>query len=320
MRSHRIPKASLGLLLGLTVLSLSRAGQTADWLRGAARAQEPATTERAVANPLADLNKSFRAAYSRARAEVLRQGGPVILTSGDNIILLRGGKRTEARVVPEKYHTLKAVAHVPLTVYVLLAPFGEGDISEPRLTSIREYRGRLDGACKALEGRLPEADLGRQRQIISAAREFLDGVLQRKAFKNDELVAFTRKTGPPVLANAAEAARVEIDGLHKQVMAWKADMTPEEWGRLRVVVCGSKMPRKGNLDTQYFAKLLGEPGECSRIVYAEGVAEEGRAMNLLGTFTIDTEIGSAFFDDKTRMHRDLLEDGAAEYLKTFKFE
>ncbi len=38
-------------------------------------------------------------------------------------------------------------------------------------------------------------------------------------------------------------------------------------------------------------------------------------MNLLGTNLLDTRIGADFFDDALHMHRDLLADAAAEYVK-----
>ena len=73
--------------------------------------------------------------------------------------------------------------------------------------------------------------------------------------------------------------------------------------------------------------MLGPPSHGRALVVAvpaapaaEGLFEESRALNLLGTYSLDTDIGFAFFDDKKRMHRDLLEDGAAEYLKTMKIE
>jgi hypothetical protein len=43
--------------------------------------------------------------------------------------------------------------------------------------------------------------------------------------------------------------------------------------------------------------------------------DEKRALNLLGTHLVDTGIGTYFFDDAERMHRDLLADAAREYLK-----
>src|SRR5262249_60151660 len=84
---------------------------------GAVRADDPAQ------EPLVDLNHTFRAAYARARQETLARTGPVIVVEGDNLVLLRQGKRTEVKFMPERYHTLKTVAHVPLALYALLAPF-----------------------------------------------------------------------------------------------------------------------------------------------------------------------------------------------------
>jgi hypothetical protein len=316
MHLYRWSRAALGLLLGGAALALALS--TSGRPPAAAQAPAPAKAD-AAAYPLAELNKSFRAAYARARQQVLDQAGPIILAEGDSLVLRRGGKRSEVRYVPAVYHTLKAVSHIPLAIYSLLFLYGEGPLSEQHLADLRDYRRRIDGAGKELEGHLPEACLARQRQIITASQQFLDGVLKAKRVTNAELLAFTRRLGPLLLADIEDAARAELDAMHRQVMRWKAEMTPEEWKRLHVVVMGSAMPRKGNLSVQYFARLLREPGEGPRIVYAESLSDEGRAMRLLGTRLFDTDIGVAFFGDKHRMHRDLLEDAAEEYLAQMDF-
>jgi hypothetical protein len=77
---------------------------------------------------------------------------------------------------------------------------------------------------------------------------------------------------------------------------------------------GPQLPRKDNLAVQYFARLLGEPGEGRRIVYAESLFDEPEALDLLATHLVDTQVGLDFFDDPMRMHRDLLGDAAREYL------
>ena len=51
---------------------------------------------------------------------------------------------------------------------------------------------------------------------------------------------------------------------------------------------------------QYFAWLLGTPGEGERIIYAEGLADESAALDLLATHRVDTGIGHDFFDDSMR--------------------
>lgn len=124
-----------------------------------------------------------------------------------------------------------------------------------------------------------------------------------------------RVQGPAVMDLAGEASRLQIDALHACVAEWRKGMSAEEKQRLRVVVCGSTMPRRDHSAVQYFAKLLNQQGEGPRLLYAENLFDENRAVNLLGTTVIDREIGIAFFDDAARMFRDLLGDAVREHLK-----
>jgi hypothetical protein len=281
-------------------------GQTA---RKAAGGAQPAA-ERGE-DPLVDLNQDFRDAYARSRRALLDRAGPVILVEGDSLVLLHHGNRREAKVIPDVYHTLKAVSHVPLAVYVILVPFQDAPLDGECLAGLRDYRKRVVQAEAALQGHgLSEEALQRQRRILATSVRSLDAALAKKRVTALELENFTRGLGRDLLANAADAARAELDALDKQVRAWRATLPAEAWKQLHVVVMGSALPRRGNLATQYFARLLGEKGEGRRIVYAESTFEEARALNLLGTNLLDTRIGSAFFDDAERMHRDLLSDAA----------
>jgi hypothetical protein len=79
---------------------------------------------------------------------------------------------------------------------------------------------------------------------------------------------------------------------------------------------GMHTPRVGNLAMQYFRHILGPDVDDKRLVYAEGAREEERALQTLGTVLLDTGVGEAFFDDPSRMLRDLLADAAEAYLKT----
>jgi hypothetical protein len=280
------------------------------------RGDEP---EKRAAYSLGTLNDMFRNAYASSRKAVLASAGPVILVEGDNLVLVRDGKRTEARVIPEAYHALKAVSHVPLAAYVLLHPAGEvlNDETKSALRALRQQAAWAQERLKT-EG-VPETALGHQKEILSPALDFIDKHLKAGTVKPAELTAFARSMGPLLLWNAEEAARLELQGLDRQVHAWQTELPENDWRRLRVVVMGSALPRKGNLAVQYFAKLFNQRGESDRLVYTESVFDEGRALNILGTHLLDTAIGEAFFNDPTRMHRDLLADAAEVQLGTMSF-
>jgi hypothetical protein len=279
------------------------------------------TTEQPTepANPLLEVNKAFRAAYAAARKDVLARIGPVILVSGDDIVLIRDGRRTEAKVVPAIYHTLKTLSHIPLAIYAMTAPATDTPLDDAKRAGLRQYREKLPGLEKCLaECGLSDAALQTQQKLIAAAGAFLDGALENGTVTKDDLLTYVRKQTPLILDNVKGSARAQLDGLNRQVQAWKSELTPTEWKTLRVVIEGSAMPRKGNLAVQYFSRLLAEPGEGLRIVYAESLFDETRALNLLGTNLLDSEIASAFFADPRHMHRDLLADAAAEYLNEIK--
>jgi hypothetical protein len=276
----------------------------------------PAVQPATAADPLMKLNDAFRVAYHQAKEEMLARRGPVILAVGDNLVLRRGGRRQEVPYTPAVYHVLKSVSHIPLALDVILTPHaGESTLNDAAVAELREYRDTLAAAEPSLVtlGLEPES-LDRSRKIFAECRTFLDSVVQSRRCPREQRVAFARRMTPLVMKNVGEAARAELDAMHSQVCAWRAEMTPEEWKDLSVVILGSALPRKQSLTVQYFARLLGEPGEGPRITFAESIRDEPRALDLMATRAVDTGIGVDFFNDPTRMHRDLLSDAARDYL------
>lgn len=116
------------------------------------------------------------------------------------------------------------------------------------------------------------------------------------------------------MENVTEATRAQLDATHTQVSAWRRDLSSQEWNQLHVLIIGPHMPREDLVVTQYFLRLLHEPREGHRVVYAESLWEEPKAIDLLGTHLLDGSVGEAFFGDYIRMHRDLLGDAAKQYL------
>jgi hypothetical protein len=280
------------------------------------QATSPTPRAEPAGDPLVTLNESFRAVYRHTKDEVLAHGGPVILTVGDSLVLRRGGVRQQVPYTPAVYHVLKGVAHVPLALDVLVAPHaGVAVLDDSVLAELRDLRRLMEAAEPALDGRgLDPEQLDRARHIYAESRAFLDQVIQARCCPRDGRVAFARRMHPLIVKNVGEAARAELDALHARVTAWRKEMSPDEWKALKVVILGSALPRKQSLTVQYFARLLGEPGEGPRIIYAESVRDENQALDLLATSEVDTRIGVDFFNDPTRMHRDLLSDAAREYL------
>jgi hypothetical protein len=285
----------------------------------ASAARVPAQTMPPPAGPvqppaLTSLNDAFRAAYSEAKTRVLASSGPTLIVNGDNFSLLLDGRRLEANTGTPIYDPVKTIAHIPLAIYVILTP-GDGAVDEDRLKTLAGLRQLIPPAEAALDTLpLPAATLARQKQIVSASLAFLDDVAARHTFERSSLLLFTRRMAPLVMENVTEAARAQLDATHARVSAWRRELTPRQWQQLHVLIVGPHMPREKLVVTQYFLRLLHEPAEGRRVVYAESLWEEPKALDLLGTHLLDGSVGEAFFGDYLRMHRDLLGDAASQYL------
>jgi hypothetical protein len=117
---------------------------------------------------------------------------------------------------------------------------------------------------------------------------------------------------PTILADAAEAARLQLDALDADMRPWWAGLSEEERASAYVLVLGPKTPREGNLAYTYFVNLVGREETGRRVVYAEGAFDEAAADRLLATLATDRRLSADFFVDERRMERDILADGAAE--------
>ena len=237
--------------------------------------------------------------YTLAKQQTLAKCGPVLIVVGDDLVLRKGEKRTQARVIPEIYHTLKTFDHIALALDVALAAHAdETPLGADFLNELRDYRGLFPAAgeridkCRSRRRAMCAAE-GDHRRM----RPVLDSVVDKRQCSPAERIAFTRKMTPLLMANASAAARAALDLLHRQVCEWKAELTPQEWNELTVLVIGRQLPRKDNLAVQYFARLLGQAGEGKRLIYAEGLGDEPRALDLLATHRVDTQIGIDFFND-----------------------
>jgi hypothetical protein len=277
---------------------------------------------RSAKDPLLDsLNGEFRAQYKLALTESLEQAGPLILEEGDDLILVRNGERTRVLIKPVEYHELKAVAHIPLAIFLMLSFAPDSILSIPRIESLQHYRDLMVAARSSLPSRhLTPEQLSRQQKIFSASFELLDGVIAKGEVNRPALESFTRQVAPLLMANVADATAAEMRELYKTVLAWQRQLSPAEWARLHMVMIGPHMPREQEASIQFFERLFHEPIEGRRIIYAESLWKEQDALNLLATHVVDEAAGEAFFGDPMRMHRDLLADAAKAYLDAHPFK
>jgi hypothetical protein len=284
-----------------------------------------------IPDSLVSLNKLFLDAYRERQAAVKTNTSPLIVANFPSLILYWNGVAETNRSIPDIYHALKAVAHVPFGIFLRVNPCAndaDAPIPGAVLQGLKAYQGQIDVAETSLsQAGFSQSQLVRQDRILKACKTYLTKVIGTTRAPCKELISFTHTLGPLLLQNANEAAAAQLDMTHAVVMQWKKRIPQNEWKRLVVVVPGLQMPRRMNILTQYFAKVLGEPShnlgyplESRRLIYAEFILKDRDPLDLMATTFIDGDASEAFFGDRWRMSRDVLADGAEEYLKRLRFD
>jgi hypothetical protein len=228
-------------------------------------------------DPLVTLNNAFRAEYSRARAQALSKIGPLIMIEGANAVLVQNGTRTEAEILPPIFQALKAVAHIPFTVFLMFDQSDFQPLSDARVSELRDYRKLIVDAGETLSTRgFSDAQLQRQQEMVGESLA-VDGAIEERQVTRKEVDDFAKRMSPILLANVDEATKVELDALHSHVLEWRHKLSQDEWQKLHVLIMSAHMPRDREVTVQYFERALNEPFEGRRIVYAEGLYEEPKA-------------------------------------------
>ena len=265
-----------------------------------------------------DLNAAARESYAASRALALKSDQPVFLVT-DTVTLIRGEDLGSQPYKPALYHELKSISHLPLGAYSASLGLLENPTDKRWMDRLRMLLNQLNIA----QADLPKAsftDLQRVRQenILSLSRAYLDDILMRESADIASINLYSRTLAPLLLANAADAANVQIEALDQAVRELSKKLKPGEFEKAMAVITGPKTPREGNLQFQYFVFAFGAGSAGTRVLYMESIFDREAALGVLRTVLNDRVASQAFFGETYRLERDLMADGATvELMRRF---
>ena len=265
-----------------------------------------------------DLNAAARESYGAARALALKSDQPVFLVT-DTVTLIRGEDLGSLPYSPPLYHELKSISHLPLGVHSASIGLLENPTKQPWIERLRTLVKNMDIAEADLaKASLTEVQRVRQQKILSLSRAYIDNVLSRENVDMASITRYSRALAPLLLANAADAANVQIEALDQAVRELSKKLKPGEFEKALAVITGPKTPREGNLQFQYFVYAFGPGSAGSRVLYMESIFDREAALGVLRTVLNDRVASQAFFGDTYRLERDLMADGATvELMRRF---
>jgi hypothetical protein len=274
-----------------------------------AAAQVATSTEEAFRQ----LNDMAIAIYRDAKDRFVSQADPVVIAGFDSIVIRHRGVEQVVAHLPAAYNLLKTIGHVPRSLWAAVRPAIEG------LDPDNSWRGKLTGLraqTQVVLQALPQAGLSvaaatRDERVLRTCLGLIDRYLAQGLPEEAELQREMRALAPAILADAAEAAGLQVDAIDRDIRPWWTALTQAERDRTFVFVLGGKTARRGNLAYTYFVNLLGAAEAGHRVVYDEGIFDIKGAGGVLASLLTDRRLAVDFFADERRMERDLLADGAA---------
>jgi hypothetical protein len=304
-----------GFIVAFTVLQCSLIPHEAS-------ADPPTPAGSSPAAQLASVDQFFVTSYGQAVHEVLGLPGspPTFLVLPDRLVLYQRGVRQEWPLLAPVFDEMKTVAHVTLGLFAILSPTNGGPLAAGDVTALRRYQGLIATARSAIaQATLTETQRARQQQILDASDALAVRALASGHLSESDLTTFCRAMRPLVDANVGEAVRAYLDELNLRMGAALPVLDPAQRAEYLVIVSGVHQARIDNAAMQYFNRLMGDPAVISqRLMYAENVFDEAGALHLLGIHLMARRVGSAYFDDRDYMNRDLFAPAAAAYIPTMQ--
>ncbi|GAA2992847.1 hypothetical protein GCM10020229_01670 [Kitasatospora albolonga] len=197
---------------------------------------------RRARDSLLAVNAGMRSAYATLKADLTPHLGPVIVVENDSrggrYTLIHRGERESLHPVAEEFELAKSIAHVPLGVFSVLAPYLSGPTGAAGWAGpLREFAGTLGTARRLLEAaRLPQELEASSRRILDAAVEFAETSTARGGFTVESFTEFTGSVYADIRTNMAHAARAQIAGVGRLMRRWRQRVGEREWPDLYVVV------------------------------------------------------------------------------------
>ena len=265
-----------------------------------------------------NLNVAARESYAAARTLALKSNQPVFLVT-DTVTLIRGEDLGSLPYTPPIYHHLKSISHLPLGIYSASMGLHEIPTDKHWMERLRNLLKQVDAAEVALvRASFTDPQKVRQKNILSLSRVYIENALKRENTDIASVNIYARAVAPLLLANAADAAKIQIEALDNAVLELRKNLKPGEFEKSIAVITGPKTPREGNLQFQYFVSAFGSGSINTRVIYMESVFDRDTALNILRTVLNDRQASLAFFGETYRLERDLMADGATvELMRRF---
>ncbi len=258
------------------------------------------------------FHEQLEALAKEKRQEIASGKIPLVIRMDDRLVLRAGSKDCVTEITAEAYHQLKALAHLPVALFLQLKTDNDP------ATVFREYLAPLN----ELVGQTRELHIAAD-VVRRAADELLTAVENNhKQVDESAASAFNEALTPAFQMLVAAAASSEAAELLAAVQRYRDQVADaDRWSRTYYVVCAGMQPRYKQLSRQLFERWVswetnGDKVARHRVVYAEGVDSVDDAAERVVTRLVSGDVAATFLHSPLSLDEDVLGDAATQALDT----
>ncbi|CAF1275908.1 unnamed protein product [Rotaria sordida] len=262
------------------------------------------TTPQPLLTSLEELNKEFRRHYRNALDDYWRltsENGTVFIRNGGSLTFIHKGIRYPTiKTIPQIFHQLKTIAHIPITVYLLC-----NNLPTVSDDTLEQYWKQLNNL------QLPDS-IGSERQsalrIIHESRTFIRQKINNKmSVDQKSLTTYIQHIWNDSSALIDAAAIANLNSTHHIIQKWLNEHNINRHDpSIKVIVIGPQSARQNNFDTTYFEYLLGDDQKQNVFYIEEIYNDENKVISIFSNWFLQEQLSNIFFNDNNRMHSDLL--------------
>ncbi|MEM8702145.1 MAG: hypothetical protein AAGF82_10000 [Pseudomonadota bacterium] len=256
---------------------------------------------------LRNFDRAMLSILRRSQADLTARTRPVMLIARDVTVVTKDGENTYPRD-GRGYNELKTVSHVLLGIIGAVTPWPRDDAGKARMKTefavIQTEIGRFLTTIDDLD--LPAETIARQRDMLGIAETFVNRALSGKELLRADVSAAINKMRPVWAANMRDAARTELEALHRAVTAARDDLSADEWDRIYVVSHGGPDVRAVNVVRLYLQRVMPGKMDAGQVLFAVDTHGKDKMIDYAGYVRMQRIVGAWAFGDPKRMEVDLL--------------